>query len=112
MLESFLESIATHGTSDEVCDLGISYELCENPCMQRVLQLRPPLSGIRVAKIDPVGPCFQRLEVDDVLMTINGVKVGWIFCGRNIAVISADGDARGLSRLPTTARSHSATTSG
>lgn len=55
--------------------MGLMYEPCENPCMQRVLKLDAPLSGVRVAKVDPLNPAFQKLEVDDVILEINGVKV-------------------------------------
>jgi hypothetical protein len=72
---SFLESIRRLGKSEVVCDLGLSYERCENPTLQKVLSLKDGLTGIRVAKVDKLNPSFAKLAINDVLLSINGINV-------------------------------------
>lgn len=75
MLESFLESIRRLGKSELICDLGITYERCENPCLQRVLKLGDKLTGVRVAKIDELNASAGKLLENDVLLTLNKYNV-------------------------------------
>ena len=79
VLASFLESIRRLGKSEVVCDLGLSYERCENPTLQKVLCLKDGQTGIRVSKVDKLNPSYTKLAVNDVIMSINGNKVchGW-----------------------------------
>ena len=39
VIKNFLDDVRTKGKSSSVCDLGFSYELCENKAMQKMLKL-------------------------------------------------------------------------
>eukprot|EP00049_Salpingoeca_infusionum_P010645 m.183945 g.183945 ORF g.183945 m.183945 type:complete len:655 (+) comp14705_c0_seq3:47-2011(+) len=75
VINNFLSAIASTGASTRVCDLGFSFELCENKSMQRMLKLQKGQTGIRVIKMKPLGATKGILKAGDVVMEINGYKI-------------------------------------
>ncbi|EGD79346.1 hypothetical protein PTSG_09760 [Salpingoeca rosetta] len=75
VIKNFLEDYERRGTSDGVCDLGFSYELCENQAMQKMLKLAGDKSGVRIVSVRPLGASHNIIKPGDVVMKINGFKV-------------------------------------
>eukprot|EP00043_Microstomoeca_roanoka_P005913 m.58869 g.58869 ORF g.58869 m.58869 type:complete len:609 (-) comp13185_c0_seq1:171-1997(-) len=75
VIKNFLEDFARLGVSDGVCDLGFTYEVCENEAMQRMLKLTGDYSGVHVIRVKPLSASNKIIKDGDVVTSINGFKV-------------------------------------
>eukprot|EP01147_Barroeca_monosierra_P007393 gene7393-9758_t len=75
VIKNFLDDFKRFGLSDGVCDLGFTYELCENDALQKMLKLSGDRSGVHVVRVKPMGASKGVIKTGDVVMNINGFKV-------------------------------------
>lgn len=79
VLEQFLQCISTPGRSyTGVASLGIGrVQTLESPALRRHLGLPDGFTGgVRVPAVWPLGPAAGKLEVDDVLLSLDGIEIG------------------------------------
>lgn len=80
VLEQFLACVGSHRSCSYVgvAALGIGrVQSLESPALRRKLQLSASFSGgVRVPAVWPLGPAVGKLEVDDVLVSVDGVEIG------------------------------------
>jgi S1-C subfamily serine protease len=74
-IKRFLNDIQD-GRYDGTPDLGISMQKLENPDMRRMYHLAPEDTGILVNRIYPDSPAQGLLETGDVILSIDGERVG------------------------------------
>ncbi len=74
VIRRFLTDIED-GTYDQYVDLGATTFPLFNPTMRKALGLKDDGRGVLVTSILPEGPCDGLLEVDDILLTIDGKEI-------------------------------------
>lgn len=75
MVQHFLTQVERYQTPLPICRLGIDYLKCENPSLRSFYQLDSKEHGIAISSVIPLSPCLNKLEVNDVLMSIDGVAI-------------------------------------
>eukprot|EP00055_Hartaetosiga_balthica_P015447 m.91249 g.91249 ORF g.91249 m.91249 type:complete len:627 (+) comp8866_c0_seq2:36-1916(+) len=77
VIKNFLSTYEKTGNAGNICDLGFTYELCENHSMQKALKLNESKSftGVHVIRVKKLGPCRKLVKSGDVLMKVNGFQV-------------------------------------
>jgi S1-C subfamily serine protease len=75
LIQRFLDGVA-QGRTTEVPSLSIRTQGLENPELRRWLGLGAEDGGVRVATVEHGGPAWGALEPDDVLLEIDGLRVG------------------------------------
>jgi S1-C subfamily serine protease len=79
VLEQFLLCMSTPGSAyTGVASLGIGkVQSLESPALRRQLGLPPAFTGgVRVPAVWPLGPAVGKLQVDDVLVAVDGIEIG------------------------------------
>jgi hypothetical protein len=79
VLDQFLQCAETPGCSySGVASLGIGrVQSLESPALRKQLGLQPGFTGgVRVPAVWPLGPSIGKLQVDDVLVSVDGVEIG------------------------------------
>eukprot|EP00047_Mylnosiga_fluctuans_P007260 m.252119 g.252119 ORF g.252119 m.252119 type:complete len:579 (-) comp17615_c0_seq1:145-1881(-) len=76
IIDNFVTSVRTAGLCNVVCDLGLAFMLCENTSLRAKHHMVPPLSGVLVTKVAPLGAGHEAgIRVDDILLSVNGNKI-------------------------------------
>lgn len=75
LISRFLAAVA-QGRSTEIPTLSIRTQGLENPELRRRLGLGADDGGVRIASVEYGGPAWGALRVDDVLLEIDGLRVG------------------------------------
>ncbi len=71
VVRHFLRDLAD-GRVDGVPSLGVFIQTLENPANRRYLGMTPDMSGVRIQKVARYGSAYGHLQVDDVLLSIEG----------------------------------------
>ncbi|CAL5219318.1 g1127 [Coccomyxa viridis] len=71
----FLREYNQHGSFRGCCSVGFRWQDMENAHMRDHYKLPPNGSGSLVFKIDPLAPAADTLEVNDVVLEIEGVPI-------------------------------------
>lgn len=74
LVERFLEAVAQR-RSTEAPALGLRLQTLENPALRHALGLANGLEGVRIVEVGYGGSAWGRLQVDDVLVRVDGHAV-------------------------------------
>mmetsp|Transcript_10841 Transcript_10841/g.14090 ORF Transcript_10841/g.14090 Transcript_10841/m.14090 type:complete len:583 (-) Transcript_10841:193-1941(-) len=75
VVRHFLESVRRFGYYPGVCALGVNMQNLENPSIRSYLGLPEGVTGVRITGVNPVSPAYSVVQKDDVLVSIDGIKV-------------------------------------
>ena len=74
MIEQFFAD-RKDGTIDGIPNLGIAFQNLENDALRDSLKLKPGQTGVRVTKIARGSSADGQLQIDDVLLEIQGAQI-------------------------------------
>jgi S1-C subfamily serine protease len=76
IISNFMRDYKKNGKFTGIAELGFSYQWMENCDLKESMRMHPKASGILVSKIPPLGLQAKFIKRHDVVMEIEGVKIG------------------------------------
>lgn len=75
VIHHFLEDVERHGRYTGVCGLGVRLQALENEALRRYYGMGETDTGVLVLSIADTAPANSVLEVGDVLLSLDGIRI-------------------------------------
>lgn len=75
VIHHFLEDVERHGRYTGVCGLGVRLQALENEALRRYYGMGETDTGVLVLSIADTAPAKNVLEVGDVLLSLDGIRI-------------------------------------
>jgi hypothetical protein len=77
VVRSFIESTKSPGGYKGIANIWIPLvQSLESPCLRKKLKLTEQhTGGIRICSVEPLGPCAELVQMNDVLLEIDGIPI-------------------------------------
>jgi hypothetical protein len=76
IVRHFLEDVEKNGKYTGFVTLALEGQTLENPTIRKYLGLRDDQTGVMVTKIEELAPCKGLVQVGDVILEMDGFKLG------------------------------------